>query len=64
MRVALWVVLNSEVCDACPRIIDAGVERGWEFMGHNRSSSRPLNQVDPATGGEIMDHYLGSGATF
>lgn len=48
------VALNSEVCDACPQIVAAGVERGWEFMGHNQSNSRPLNQIDPATEGEVV----------
>ncbi len=48
------VALNSEVCDACPQIVSAGVERGWEFMGHNQSNSRPLNQIDPATEGDVV----------
>ena len=48
------VALNSEVCDACPQIVAAGVERGWEFMGHNQSNSRPLNQVEPAREGEVV----------
>jgi allantoinase len=52
------VALNSEVCDACPQIVAAGVERGWEFMGHNQSNSRPLNQIDPARESEVI------GATF
>jgi peptidoglycan/xylan/chitin deacetylase (PgdA/CDA1 family) len=48
------VALNSEVCDACPQIVAAGVERGWEFMGHNQSNSRPLNQVAPEREGEVV----------
>jgi hypothetical protein len=48
------VALNSEVCDACPQIVTAGVERGWEFMGHNQSNSRPLNQIDPEREGEVV----------
>ena len=48
------VALNSEVCDACPQIVAAGVERGWEFMGHNQSNSRPLNQIDPEREGEVI----------
>ena len=48
------VALNSEVCDACPQIVAAGVERGWEFMGHNQSNSRPLNQIDSAREGEVI----------
>ena len=43
------VALNSEVCDAYPQIIDEAKKRGWEFMGHNQSNSRPLNQIPPET---------------
>lgn len=35
------VALNAEVCDQYPRIIEAGGERGWEFMGHGTSNARP-----------------------
>ena len=39
------VALNSDVCDHHPRIIEEGMARGWEFMAHNQSNSRPLNQL-------------------
>ena len=42
------VALNSDVCDYYPQIIDEGKRLGWEFMGHNESNSRPLNQI-PST---------------
>lgn len=41
------VALNSEVCDAYPPIIEAAMELGWEFMGHNESNSRRLNEIPP-----------------
>ena len=41
------VALNSEVCDACPQIVVAAAERGWEFMGHNQSNSRYLHLMEP-----------------
>jgi allantoinase len=39
------VALNSEVCDAYPQVIEEGMKLGWEFMGHNESNTRRLNQV-------------------
>ncbi len=33
------VPLNSDVCDEYPRIIEAGKELGWEWMGHGKSNS-------------------------
>ena len=33
------VNLNSEVCEHYPRIIEAGVERGWSWIGHGKSNS-------------------------
>lgn len=39
------VALNADLCDHHPEILSMAVERGWEFMGHNESNSRPLNAV-------------------
>lgn len=44
-RIRATVALNSEVCDAYPQIIEAGRDLDWEFMGHNQSNTRRLNQV-------------------
>src|SRR5437764_4022393 len=41
------VTLNSEVCDAYPQIVSAGLERGWEFMGHGATNSRLLAGLPP-----------------
>ncbi len=41
------VALNSEVCDAYPRIVEETVKLGWEFMGHNESNTRRLSQIPP-----------------
>jgi allantoinase len=41
------VALNSEVCDAYPAIIDEAVRLRWEFMGHNQSNTRRLNEIEP-----------------
>ena len=39
------VALNSEVCDAYPQIIEETMKLRWEFMGHNQSNTRRLNQI-------------------
>lgn len=39
------VALNSEVCDAAPQIIEEGLKRGWEFMGHGESNTRRLSDT-------------------
>ena len=39
------VALNSEVCDAAPAIIEEGMKRGWEFMGHGESNTRRLSDT-------------------
>lgn len=41
------VALNSELCDAHPEIIEAAGRLGWEFMGHNQSNTRRLNEIPP-----------------
>ncbi|HEY7268346.1 MAG TPA: polysaccharide deacetylase family protein [Dehalococcoidia bacterium] len=52
-RVAIWrvmdilkrygirasVALNSEICERTPRIIEEGNKLGWEWMGHGRTNS-------------------------
>lgn len=39
------VALNAEVCDAYPEILEDAGKLGWEFMGHNQSNTRPLNEI-------------------
>ena len=39
------VALNSDLCAAHPEIIAEAKERRWEFMGHNESNTRRLNEV-------------------
>jgi allantoinase len=39
------VALNSEVCDAYPPIVEAAMRLGWEFIGHNESNTRRLNEI-------------------
>ena len=41
------VMLNSEVCDVYPEIIEDAMKLDWEFLGHNESNTRPLNDIPP-----------------
>lgn len=37
------VALNAQVCDLYPRVIEAGLESNWEWMGHGVTNSVLLN---------------------
>ena len=39
------VALNSDLCAHHPIIIEEGRARQWEWMGHNESNARRLNQL-------------------
>ena len=50
------VALNSEVCEQYPRIIEAGNELGWEWMGHGSTNSVLFNdQPEDEEHGLIRD---------
>lgn len=42
------VALNADVCTHYPRIIEAGNQLGWEWMGHGLNNSILLNQQPEA----------------
>ena len=42
------VALNADLIEHHPEIIEEGNTRGWEWMGHNESNTRYLNQMTPA----------------
>lgn len=46
-RIRATIALNSEVCDAYPEIVEKTTKLGWEFMGHNESNTRRLNEIPP-----------------
>lgn len=48
------VALNAEVCDHEPEIVEAGMERNWEFMGHGLSNSEVLTGIDEGYEREII----------
>jgi allantoinase len=39
------VLLNSDVCDVYPRIIEEGNKRDWIWLGHGKSNSRRQGEV-------------------
>lgn len=41
------VALNSDLCDHHIEIIEEGMARDWEWMGHNESNTRRLNEMQP-----------------
>jgi allantoinase len=38
--------LNADACVQYPEIVEAGLARGWEFMGHALTSARGLHGLD------------------
>ena len=65
------VLLNSEVCDHYPVIIEEAKKRGWEFLGHGTTNSIALSGRSEAEEREIIttnwDHLhcvgIGDGIT-
>jgi allantoinase len=41
------VALNSDLCARHPEIIAEGQKLGWEWMGHNQTNTKRLNEVPP-----------------
>jgi len=48
------VALNSLLCDHHPIIIEEGNKRKWEWMGHNESNTRRLNEAPPGEEAQII----------
>src|ERR1700684_4283337 len=48
------VALNSELCAQHPAIIEEGNRRHWEWMGHNESNTRRLNEAPPGEEANII----------
>ncbi len=40
-------LLNAEVCEQYPAIIDEGVKRSWEWLGHGVTNNIPLSEYPP-----------------
>ena len=52
------VALNSDVCTRYPRIIEAGNQLGWEWMGHGSNNSIRLNQQPEAEERALIQHVV------
>jgi peptidoglycan/xylan/chitin deacetylase (PgdA/CDA1 family) len=52
------VALNSNLCAEHPRIIEEGNRRKWEWMGHNESNTRRLNEAPPGEEVDIIRRTL------
>src|SRR6202049_478054 len=52
------VALNSDVCAQHPVIIEEGNKRRWEWMGHNESNTRRLNEAPPGEEAGIIKRTL------
>ena len=48
------VALNSLLCEHHPVIIEEGNKRRWEWMGHNESNTRRLNEAPPGEEAQII----------
>ena len=48
------VLLNSEVCEHYPIIIEEGKKRGWEFLGHGTTNSVLLSGMSKAEERQII----------
>lgn len=52
------VALNSDLCEQHPRIIEEGMKRNWEWMGHNESNSRRLNAIEANEESRVIRNSL------
>ena len=52
------VALNSDLCAQHPVIIEEGNKRHWEWMGHNESNTRRLNEAPPGEEAGIIHRAL------
>jgi allantoinase len=52
------VALNSDLCAQHPQIIDEGRKLKWEWMGHNESNTRRLNEVPAAEEPRVIANAL------
>jgi allantoinase len=52
------VALNSNLCAEHPQIIAEGEKRKWEWMGHNESNTRRLNDAEPGEEANIVRRTL------
>jgi len=52
------VTLNSDACTDYPQVVEACVNLGWEFMGHNQTNARWLNTIPAETERDVIFDVL------
>jgi peptidoglycan/xylan/chitin deacetylase (PgdA/CDA1 family) len=52
------VALNADLCAHHPEIIEEGQKRDWEWMGHNETNTRRLNEAPPGEEAGIIERTL------
>ncbi|HEV7965967.1 MAG TPA: polysaccharide deacetylase family protein [Candidatus Acidoferrales bacterium] len=62
-KIRATVALNSDVCGRHPVILEEGQARHWEWMGHNRTNTRRLNEAPPGEEAKIIRDSLATIAT-
>jgi len=52
------ICLNSDVCREYPRIIEEGLKRKWEWMGHGRNNTEIVNGLSVAEETALIDETI------
>jgi allantoinase len=52
------VALNSDVCVFEPQVVQAGVARKWEWMGHGKTNSQYMAGLDEATERAVIEEVV------
>jgi peptidoglycan/xylan/chitin deacetylase (PgdA/CDA1 family) len=52
------VALNSDVCEHYPRVIEAGKQLGWEWMGHGTNNSTLLGNMEESAERKLINHVV------
>src|SRR5205814_737191 len=52
------VALNSDICKYEPDVIEEGISRRWEWMGHGRTNSERLQGLEEAREREVIQDIV------
>jgi peptidoglycan/xylan/chitin deacetylase (PgdA/CDA1 family) len=52
------VALNADVCEHYPRVIEAGKQLGWEWMGHGANNSTLLANIEEGAERKLINHVV------
>jgi allantoinase len=54
------VALNSDVCKVNPQIVEEGMKRDWEFMGHGINNSNLMAGLEEDAERQVIETVLGT----